>query len=296
MDLAILVVSQPDFGSTRMRAIHRLSGTLIGGVLGGLLLLLRMQRIADYGVIAASAFVYGYFLRRHYGVAVVFITIMVVALTEAGGSASLYLTFERLCATAAGGGLALLGARFLWPFWEQTRQGEFLASALRANAAYLQSVMNRLELGGTYGPTEVDAKRTADSAAADLMASLARRFADPATVRGDVEQAAALAAGDNRITRIINLMLMNTSQQHEPITERMKSHATEIEQTLAKLADHVIGENGSSDDLPKLVFAHQSSAATKSHPVEGHLAAIGAELDGMLSTFERLSETRTLPP
>ena len=60
---------------------------------------------------ALNAFLFALFLKRRYDIAVVFLTLMVVLLTEAGGPVDWRLTVERLACTLAGGGTRLARPR-----------------------------------------------------------------------------------------------------------------------------------------------------------------------------------------
>ena len=117
LPFTMVVVLQPDYGSTRQRAAQRLLGTLGGSILASVLLSLHPPTAVLMGAIALCCFFFGYYLKRNYAFTVVFITLFVVALTEAGSPQTLALTAERMGSTLAGGLLALIAALVFWPVW-----------------------------------------------------------------------------------------------------------------------------------------------------------------------------------
>ena len=133
-----------DYGATRQKAAQRLLGTLAGSVLATGLLWLHWPFAALMSATAAAGFVFIYYLKRNYGVAVVFITLFVVLLTESSGPVDLTFTLERLASTFAGGLLALLAALIFWPVWERERFPPIFAEALRANRDYLRILAGHL--------------------------------------------------------------------------------------------------------------------------------------------------------
>ncbi|MDB5294382.1 MAG: putative rane protein YccC, partial [Phycisphaerales bacterium] len=82
LPFTILVVSQTDYGATRKRAAERLLGTLVGSVLGSVLLMLHPPRPWLFAGAGVAGFLFAFYLRRQYRVAIVFVTILVVVLTE----------------------------------------------------------------------------------------------------------------------------------------------------------------------------------------------------------------------
>jgi Fusaric acid resistance protein-like/FUSC-like inner membrane protein yccS len=209
LPFTMVVVLQPDYGSTRQRAAQRLFGTLAGSVLASLTLWLRLPFAPLMAVTAAMSFAFGFLVKRNYGLAVAFVTLFVVLLTEAGGPVTLAITLERLGTTAAGGLLALLAAQLFWPVWERDRFPPFLIGALEANRDYLALILRRLEQGGGYDPEVVAAKRLAESANGAVFSSLQRMGGDPLARRDRLEQAAALANGTQRLTRVSNLLVLH---------------------------------------------------------------------------------------
>lgn len=208
-----LVVLQPDYGATREKLGQRLIGTLAGSLLGSLLLWVKMP--LGWFVFCASvmAFCFAYFLRRRYGLAVFFVTIMIVLMTEAVMPVHLDFTISRLLATLAGGVLALLAAVFLWPKWENEQSPRIIASALRANRKYLEIVAAHLVRGEPFTGPVVLAKREAERANSRASASLQRLLAEPSRRKTDAEQVAALTTYNQRLTRAVTMLGQHLNQR-----------------------------------------------------------------------------------
>jgi uncharacterized membrane protein YccC len=209
LPFTIVVVLQPDYGSTRQRAGQRVLGTLGGSLLASTLLWLELPFAALATASAVTIFLFGYFVRRNYAIAVFFITLFIVLLTETNGAVTVAFTVERLGSTLAGGILALLAAFFFWPVWERDRFPPILAAALRANREYLNLLLTRLVEGGAYDPVATVAKRRAESANSAAFSSLQRMNGDPKNQQAGLEQAATLANGNQRLTRALNVLTLH---------------------------------------------------------------------------------------
>lgn len=235
LPLTLMVVLQPDYGSTRAKAVQRLMGTLAGSILASLILWLRLPFAALMAATALSAFGFGFFLRRSYWIAVIFITLFVVVLTESLGPATLELTVERFGDTLAGGLLAMLAALVFWPVWEKGRFRPILARALGANAAYMRIVGLRLAAGRRYDAEVVSAKRAAESASADVFSSLQRMSGDPKNVRGLMGELAVVANGNQRITRSLNLVILQAlPNQPVPQARDLTEHRARALEEMAR--------------------------------------------------------------
>ncbi|QYM78070.1 FUSC family protein [Horticoccus luteus] len=213
LPLTIVVVLQPDYGSTRRRAAQRLLGTLTGVALASLIVSLPLPAGLLTAIIGLTMFGFAYYVRNHYGRAVFFVTIMVVCLLGAAGAAGggYAVALERLLATAAGGALAMLAALLFWPVWENDRLPPILARALVANRDYWRILQQRLAQGGTYDAPVVAAKRAAEVANSNVFASLQRLFGDPKNHQARVELFAALANGNQRLTRAFTGLALHLS-------------------------------------------------------------------------------------
>ncbi len=208
LPFTIVVVLQPDYGSTRERAFLRVLGTLAGGLVAGAVLWFHPPPFLLLPLTFAGVFLFCYHVRRRYALAIFGVTIFVVLLMERAGGAGAAVAVERFAITLAGGLLALAAALLFWPAWERDRLPPLLAAAFRANRGYLHELSERLARGGGVDDGLVSAKRTAESANAAVFSSLRRLFADPKNRRDRMERFAALANGNQRLTRLANVLLV----------------------------------------------------------------------------------------
>lgn len=209
----MLVVLQPDFGSTRKKAFQRVLGTLTGGLLATSLLWLHPPKPVAIIAIAITIWLFGYHVKRNYGIAVIFITLMVVLLMESRHPVTLSFTLERMGSTLGGGMLALLAALIFWPAWERNRFPKIMEDALRTNLAYLQMIVERLRNGGPYDEALVEAGQSAESKNSEAFSSLKRMIADPKNQQDGLQEAAALVNGNQRITQALGVISLHLNDQ-----------------------------------------------------------------------------------
>jgi uncharacterized membrane protein YccC len=135
-----VIILQPYTGATTLRAVQRVIGTVVGGILtaalGALFHDIRAILVLSFIFAAVSVAV----LPLNYTAFSIFLTPTFVLLAEASAG-DWHLATVRVTNTLLGGGLALLGARLLWPAPEWARLPIYLAAALRANRDYLRTVV-----------------------------------------------------------------------------------------------------------------------------------------------------------
>ena len=183
--ITVIVILQPYTGVTLTRAVQRVLGTVLGGLLAaGLGAYFHDPRailvIATVFVACCVAL-----LPVNYAAFSVFLTPTFVLLAEASAG-DWHLAGTRVTNTLLGGVLALGGARFLWPSPERTRYPSYAAAALGANSAYLDFVIAH------YDDT--------DAATGETMRRL-RRAIGLATVNAEesLQRALTEAHGDTRV-------------------------------------------------------------------------------------------------
>jgi uncharacterized membrane protein YccC len=239
LPLTVLVVLQPDYGTTRLRVGQRVLGTITGGLLASALLWLSLPKVALFIAMSVAMFGFAFWLKRNYAIAVFAITLFVVIITETAEHVTVAFTLERLATTLLGGLLALVAAHLFWPVWERNLFPGILARALRANRDYLARLGTALVQGGRYEGDVVAAKRAAEIANSAAFVSLQRMSADPKPQQAGIESAAALANGNQRVTRALTVVALHLGGLPTPDQElsRFVAAATEALESLAHAAE-----------------------------------------------------------
>ena len=292
LPLTMVIVLQPDYGSTRQRAAQRVLGTLAGSVFASLLMWLRLPFAALTATTSITIFGFGFFLKRQYAIAVFFITLAVVLLTEAHGPVTVSFTIERLASTLAGGALALLAALFFWPVWERDRLPPILATAIDANHDFLRLIAARFAEGGSYDSSAITAKRRVETANSAVFSSLQRMMGDPRNRREGLEQVAACANGNQRVTRALTVLALQLTPGAPLRSDALAAGFQQIDRTLEHLVKqlrshrHLASGEPLAITAPNIVIpapsARANETATREHWVLVQLARIATELSAML--------------
>lgn len=245
LPFTILVVLQPDFGSTREKAAQRVLGTLTGGLIASSLLWLHPPLVVILTAVTVTNFLFGYFLKTRYGVAVVFVTLMVVLMTESQHPVTLAFTLERMGSTLAGGLLALGAALVFWPSWERGRFPAIFSKALSANRTYFDCVIRHLREGLSEGEEIARARHHAESTNSDAFSSLRRMIGDPKNQQEGLQNSAALVNGNQRIIHALSAIVLHLDRQRSQYPEllgRIEALAGSAFETLVALENFVTPE------------------------------------------------------
>jgi uncharacterized membrane protein YccC len=140
MTITVIVILQPYTGLTAQRAVQRVVGTVLGGLLTAALGALFHDPRAIFVLTFVFAAACVALLPVNYAAFSAFLTPTFVLLAEAS-TGDWHLASTRVINTLLGGALALAGSWLLWPSPEKTRLPGFMAAALRANRDYLDRVV-----------------------------------------------------------------------------------------------------------------------------------------------------------
>jgi uncharacterized membrane protein YccC len=142
--ITAVMILQPYTGATSIRAVQRVLGTVVGGVLTAGLAALFHDSRAIFALVFLFALLSVALLPLNYAAFSVFLTPTFVLLAEAN-TGDWHLAGVRIVNTALGGGLALLGSRLLWPSPESERLPAYLAQTITALRTYLARVIEHLD-------------------------------------------------------------------------------------------------------------------------------------------------------
>jgi uncharacterized membrane protein YccC len=192
--LTVAIVLKPDLGSVFARAVQRGIGTIIGAVLGAVILVLVPYGpwlLLPFGVLAALL---PYGRSRNFGLMAVFLTPLVVVLIDLLAPAGWHLALDRLLDTLLGCAIALLIGYAPWPTsWHAHLPGQF-AETIRDVCRYAQEALVtawQAPPGGRTAPEPARdmtlpkrsrLRRRAYRALSDLRTEFERTMSEPAAI------------------------------------------------------------------------------------------------------------------
>jgi uncharacterized membrane protein YccC len=201
--LTVMILLQPEFGSTWEKTRDRLLGTLAGAGLGTVLLMSSSTLPFAFlaGCIALCCFLFAYYQPKNYKVAVVFVTVMLVSMLEIAEHIDWHIALYRMLSTTIGGVLAVGAAYLLWPRWESVQFPQLLAKALQADRVYLQQIGHELASRGGFHSRVIAARRKADVRHLNARESIKRLELERGWHRDPSRNAQQLVERAGRLTR-----------------------------------------------------------------------------------------------
>jgi uncharacterized membrane protein YccC len=174
--LTVAIVLKPDFGSVFTRAVQRGAGTLIGVLLGSLLLLVLPRNAWVLVAMAAAAALLPWGRAANFGLFSVFQTPVIILLLDLALPGGPGLVGARLLDTLIGCAIVLVFGYLLWPQTWRAPLDEALRDATHALDEFVEAAF-------TGSPTERRrARRRSYRALTELHTQLQRRLAEPPPV------------------------------------------------------------------------------------------------------------------
>ena len=142
--LTILFVLQPSFSETRKRLLERTIGTLLGVVIG--VLVIRLFSFSGQIVLlVTSAYLFFIWMKRRYSVGVIFITIFVLCAFNIMSDKGVEVMAPRLINTLIGAFISFAVVRFLWPEWQYKKLPGLLSEVVHKNTAYFKAILEEYQ-------------------------------------------------------------------------------------------------------------------------------------------------------
>jgi len=287
-----VIILQPYTGATTQRAVQRVIGTVLGGILtaglGALFHDIRAVLVLSFVFAAVSVAL----LPVNYTAFAIFLTPTFVLLAEASAG-DWHLATVRVINTLLGGALALLGARLLWPAPEWRRLPTYLAATLRANRDYLQTVVRSFpDRSDAAGEAMRTRRRDAALAAINAEESFQRLLAEHG---GKSELLAPVMTFLTYVRRFTVSVAALAVSRHAVES----STATMLEQfaaTAAARLDEAAARLGSSEWEPRATRVSPAASwnpdtlasATVDPIVRARLTRLGRQLDVLVSSAEEI--------
>ena len=136
LQFSVMIVIQPYFGATFKKGRDRIIGTLLGGIVGSLLLHLPAGLHIKEGILFLTFILMVYFIKKRYAIAVFIITINLILLFNIELAYNDKLMITRALCTIGGSVLAVVSGFALLPTWDKKWLPSHLADAIYSNYEY----------------------------------------------------------------------------------------------------------------------------------------------------------------
>ncbi|GHO68128.1 TIGR01666 family membrane protein [Ktedonobacter sp. SOSP1-52] len=139
--LNILFILRPDYGSTREQTVQRILGTIIGAILGMLLITVLHTNFLIFPVMIVLSFFCFAYQENNNTLFIVFFTTFIIIMLDLIMPGNGLVPLIRIATTLAGGSMGILASYLFWPLWERERLPQQMGRTILANRAYIASVL-----------------------------------------------------------------------------------------------------------------------------------------------------------
>jgi len=177
--MTVVVIMRPGYGLTKQRSLDRLAGTVVGGLIG--FVILKITGDSTWlGSLAILSMLLGFaFTSINYKVGAGFVTIYVILLYGILVPGNDKYVEYRIIDTLAGAALAFSANHFLWPSWEFLSIRTYIRKSIEANRAYLAEIAQYYVTKGETTPAYRTSRRIAFVEIGNLMSSFQRMAQEP---------------------------------------------------------------------------------------------------------------------
>ncbi len=253
--ITVVATLQPFYAATWQRALERIGGTVLGGLIAAALALVAHQPIVLAALMIPLS-VIAFSLRQvSFGTFIACITPLIIVLIEFmyPGQSAWEVVLLRAGFTLAGGALAVFGWLVLWPSWEPQRLRGEMQAALAAHAAYAGAVL--ANLSGDSDAAAIEAtRRHAGRQSNNFEASLTRALQEPHTSRhGALDAAMVVDAALRRVAGQISVIQHDAALRTGFSPETQRGWRERIASAMAAIGTAAASPGRADETMPEPV-------------------------------------------
>ncbi|MGZ5244205.1 MAG: FUSC family membrane protein [Bacteroidia bacterium] len=177
--LTIAFILKPAFSLTKQRNVQRIIGTIVGGIIGVVILLLVKDN--DILLMFLLLFMLGTysFMRMNYILMVIFTTPYVLILLNFLGESYLGLAQERVLDTLVGCAIAFTASYLIFPTWESEQINALMHNVLKDNIKYMHRLAEMIAGRNVNIADYKLARKDIYVSSANLSAAFQRMLSEP---------------------------------------------------------------------------------------------------------------------
>jgi uncharacterized membrane protein (TIGR01666 family) len=213
--LTILVIMKPAYSLTRDRNRARLFGTVIGLVIGAVMIYFIQNHHLLLILMICCMLGSFTFIKTNYQLAVIFMTPQLMILFSVlfpGNTQTLFT--DRLMDTMIGSGIAALYSFFIFPAWEQRTIQSYMSNLIKLDYEYYTVAASSFTGGSPDEQTIRRLKRQSLIALANLGDAFNRMLSEPKQYRVDIETIHRFVVLSYSVTSHITTLLYLRKQQY----------------------------------------------------------------------------------
>ena len=250
--LTIIVILKPAYSLTKKRNYQRLAGTILGALIGLLILNFIKDREVLFVIMLLLMIGTYSLLRTNYMFSVIFMTPYILLLFHLLSDVSFKIIItDRITDTAIGSVIAFIANLILLPAWEQDQMSNYMLQAIKSNKNYF----NDIAAAFTGNPVTINSyklnRKNAFVALANLSEAFSRMLAEPKSKQKNSKQLYQFVVLNHMLTSHIATL----SSYVMPLSAKLASpdFIPLINNTLAKLdnAEKIIAETPADAAAPE---------------------------------------------
>ena len=250
--LTIIVILKPAYSLTKKRNYQRLAGTILGALIGLLILNFIKDREVLFVIMLLLMIGTYSLLRTNYMFSVIFMTPYILLLFHLLSDVSFKIIItDRITDTAIGSVIAFIANLILLPAWEQDQMSNYMLQAIKSNKNYF----NDIAAAFTGNPVTINSyklnRKNAFVALANLSDAFSRMLAEPKSKQKNSKQLYQFVVLNHMLTSHIATL----SSYVMPLSAKLASpdFIPLINNTLAKLdnAEKIIAETPADAAAPE---------------------------------------------
>lgn len=225
--LTILVILKPAYSLTKKRNYERTIGTVIGGLIGIVILHFVHDQTVKFMILLVFMLLSYSFMRLHYIVSVLFMTpFIVIAFSFLGQADDLMLVKERIFDTFLGAGAAILASYFILPSWESKKIKTTMSEMLVKNMHYFIKTFEKSDEEYSTQVAQRLARKELYVASSNLASAFERMMNEPKRKRQNVNEVNKFILLNNlfssKVAAISQLIQQNETMSEQQIREFRK--------------------------------------------------------------------------
>jgi uncharacterized membrane protein YccC len=238
ISVTILFILKPNFGGTLQRAVLRLTGTVLGGLVAAALSLTIREDVILIAILPLLAFAALSVRPINYGLYTLALTPMIMVMLDVGHTANWETSFLRVLHTFVGGILAVVGGYLLFPIWEKQKLPGELAAAIKANANFLRAILVKSAAKDDGERSWRQLQRKAGLALANAATVGQRVLSEPTHLGGEVESSLAVINDARDIFQILSAIIESDALS-PGLSDNLRAIGIDLADFLDELASRV---------------------------------------------------------